>query len=138
MFSRLLIGIAVVLAPLVAAPSVAHAAQAPGKLASGATLWANQSVRSPGGRYFLTQQADGNLVFYRAPRTPVWSTKTGGNGVRTVMRKDGNLVVSTAADRTLFETHSSGAPGAWLSVSDDGDLKLYTPDRRVLWQPVTG
>ncbi|WP_169736855.1 curculin domain-containing protein [Pseudonocardia spinosispora] len=128
----MLISAAVVLSSVVV-PGVASAAPATGVLASGATLTANQSVRSANGRYSLIHQSDGNLVFYAGPGKPVWSSQTTGKGARTVMQTDGNLVVYSAANKPVYDTSTGGNPGATLAVQDDGNLVIYSASKKALW-----
>lgn len=127
----------------VAAPALASAApgtdvlraapSGPGVLASGASLSPSQTLRSRNGQYELAQQADGNLVLYRAPRTVVWSSQTSGEGNRTVMQTDGNLVVRSKANAPLFHTGTAPNPGAVLAVQDDGNLVVYSTSNKALW-----
>lgn len=143
MFAKMLLSAAILLSSLAAmpAPTVVPASASKasavesGKLTPGATLRANQSIYSTNRSHVLTQQSDGNLVFYKTPRTPIWSTHTIGQGHRTVMQTDGNLVVLSATNEQLFETRTSCCSGSWLAIENDGRLILYSADNRVLWSP---
>jgi hypothetical protein len=102
-----------------------------GGLAAGQKLTSGNAVRSPNGTYSLQQQTDGNLVLYRG-RTPLWSSKTSGTGVFSLMQTDGNLVVYRGT-KALWSTSTGGHAGASLAVQDDGNLVIYGKDHRVVW-----
>ena len=102
-----------------------------GGLESGQKLTAGNAIRSYNGEYSLLQQTDGNLVLYRG-KTPLWSSKTTGSGVYTLMQKDGNFVVYQGT-KPLWSSNTSGNAGASLTVQNDGNLVVYGKDHRVLW-----
>jgi len=101
------------------------------KLQSGHILPVGRGVRSPNGTYSLQQQTDGNLVLYRG-KTPLWSSKTTGSGVFSLMQTDGNFVVYRGT-KPLWSTGSGGHAGATLAVQDDGNLVVYGKDKKPLW-----
>lgn len=135
MLKKLLASVVIVVTWSGAAPASASAAvpSGPGVLASGATLAPDQSLRSRNGQYQLIQQTDGNLVLYRAPRSVVWSSQTTGEGNRTVMQADGNLVVRSKSNAPLFHTGTAPNAGAVLAMQDDGNLVVYSTAGKALW-----
>ena len=70
---------------------------------SGGRLMQNQYIRSGDGRYSLRMQADGNLVVYGPGSHALWNTRTSGN------------------------------PGAYVAYQTDGNLVVYPSDGRPLW-----
>ncbi len=135
LLKKFILGAVLVLAPLIAAPAVADAAPAAekGVLASGATLTVGQSLSSKDGRYKLYQQADGGLVLRDPKGNALWSSNTGGVGVKTVMQEDGNLVQVSARGETLFDTQTGGNAGAFLAVQNDGGLVVYAKGGEPIW-----
>ena len=111
----------------------------PGLMPAGASLSSGQSLISPTGRYRLTLQSDGNLVEYTAGGTDTWSSSTGPSGAVAVMQGDGNFVVYDAASHALWSSQTSGKSGAYLLLSDDGQLSvLSVTGAATLWQPTPG
>jgi hypothetical protein len=49
-----------------------------------------------------------------------------------LLQSDGNLVEYTASG-VLWQTNTSGYPGAWLGVQGDGNVVLYTSSNVPLW-----
>jgi surface antigen len=89
----------------------------------GDTLFANQSVWSPDGRFRLTMQGDGNLVEY-GPGGAWWSTMTAGSGgTRFVQQGDGNGVVYSSS-RAVWANMTMNS-GAYLNVQSDGNIVTY-------------
>jgi len=72
-------------------------------LASGESLFANESVWSQNGAYQLIMQNDGNLVEY-GPSGALWASNTGTPGSWAIMQGDGNLVVYTSSGTPVFAT----------------------------------
>jgi len=95
-------------------------AQNCGVLSTNAVIQANGEVVSCDGRTEFVMQGDGNLVLY-VRHIPVWATNTGGSDAnQAVMQPDGNLVVRNAAGAVLWQSSTSGHPGAFVRVQDDG------------------
>ncbi|MEV0400473.1 hypothetical protein [Actinoallomurus sp. NPDC050550] len=103
-----------------------------GILGPGQSLRTGDGVRSPNGVYSLFQQTDGNVALYKG-KEALWSTKTQGAGVYSVMQTDGNWVVYSAAGKPLWYSNTANNAGASLAVQDDGNLVIYATDHRVLW-----
>ncbi|MHA3704742.1 L,D-transpeptidase family protein [Jatrophihabitans sp. YIM 134969] len=94
------------------------------------------ALRSPDGRFALTQQTDGNLVL-RAPEGPLWSSRTVGGRNETFVQSDGNVVIRSPAGAALWTTGTAGAgSGVRLTVQSDGNLVL-TAGSRTAWQTRT-
>jgi hypothetical protein len=91
----------------------------------GQTLTAGEALRS-GNWHTLVMQFDGNVVLYNGSNVPIWSTNTGGYAYPTVliMQSDGNMVLYGSTG-PLWASNTSGNPGAFLAVQDDGNLVIY-------------
>lgn len=122
-------------------------------LPSGWTLSPGQGVYSDDGRYLLTMQSDGNLVYYRTSDWAVrWYTNTAGlPGTTLTMQGDGNAVTyytppvilpgkggvpqyqkETPATYATWWSNTSGFPGAILTAENNGDLVVYH-NGQALW-----
>lgn len=84
-------------------------------------------------RTHLTMRADGNLVITDENGAVRWSSHTSGQGDYAVLQSDGDLVVRTAAQQTLWSSGSGGHDGARLVLQNDGDVTILATDGRVLW-----
>ncbi len=107
--------------PAHAAPARA-AAGAPGgdRLLPGETLPPGQSLTS--GHDTLTMQANGNLVLAAPGRTPIWTSRTAGNGgASLVMSPGGNLAVVAPGGQTLWSAGTGGHSGATLILLPNGN-----------------
>jgi Bacterial Ig domain len=93
-----------------------------GVLASGHRLYANQRLYSPNGAFYLTHQADGNLVLY-GPGGAYWASMAFSAGGYTEMQGDGNLV---SYGPGAYWATMTFAPGATLSVQNDGNIVIYS------------
>jgi hypothetical protein len=97
-------------------------------------LYPGEAIWSSDGRFYLTYQADGNLVLYRSDAVPLWHSHTDGTSVgRALMQLDGNLVVYDASERPVWASGTNGHDNAWLIVQSDGNLVLYSASGRPLW-----
>jgi peptidoglycan/xylan/chitin deacetylase (PgdA/CDA1 family) len=77
-------------------------------VAPGSRLASGASLESPNGQFLLVMQADGNLVAATASGHPLWQSKTSGN------------------------------PGAFAVMQTDGDLVVRSATGRSLWASDTG
>ena len=77
-------------------------------------------------------QGDGNLVEYGA-NSVVWETATNFNGADAVMQGDGNFVVHSSAGSAAWASRDGGNPGAYLSLSNVGQLAVLSPSGLLLW-----
>jgi hypothetical protein len=107
-----------------------------GQLAAGGQIANNQSLCSPGNKYALSMQNDGNLVVYQLKAGGgghgTLATMTNGNSTPTTtyatIQTDGNFVVYSAptqspGDKAIWATMSSGANSV-LSISDAGVVEV--------------
>ena len=97
-------------------------------LTSGSELQSGQSVRSPDGRFSLTLQADGNLVWQEGDAV-LWHSGTDGTEeAKCCMQADGNLVIYGKREGTvvpIWASETSGLSGATLSCQNDANLVIY-------------
>jgi len=109
----------------------------------------DQAIYSCDGRFRLYLQADSNLVLSQKGSggdysIALWSTKpllagTDISDVRLIMQDDGNLVVYNNSRTPLWHTGTYGHPGAYLKISDTGDMKVRSADgSSVYWTANTG
>lgn len=99
-------------------------------LPSGGAMKPGTVFLSPGGKYELAYQTDGNLVVYeRSPRTALWSSRTNGiAALELVMQPDGNVVARKPDSSAAWSSNTAGNTGAVLSLQDDGNLVVYRKD----------
>ena len=69
-----------------------------------------------------------------------WGTATEGNpGAYIILQSDGNLVVLTSDDKTLWHSHTDGIRNIdHLIMQNDGHLVLYKNDGSAAWWHRTG
>lgn len=104
-------------------------------LPSGASLFDGQSLVSPNGRFKLAMQSDGNLVLY-GDGLVLWDSGTLNDAPDTAMMQgDGNFVIYKA-NRPIWSsgTSSSGRGLYRLAVQNDGNVVVYSPANKPLWQ----
>ncbi len=105
---------------------------------------------SPNGAYTLIMQSDGNLVLYAnsagGGQTAVWASQNPPVGNSSINR-NGIEAGSTAVvsqngvfgvwypnqNTTQWATFTSGYPGAYVAVQNDGNLVLYSSSSAALW-----
>jgi len=109
-----------------------------GGLASGEALGRGQSVQSCNGRANLVHQTDGNVVLYDAV-SHLWASWTGGRTDTTwfVMQTDGNLVLYSSSGAAVWNSGTSGNPGARLSLRDDCNMVITGTSGQTLWSSNT-
>ncbi|SDI97803.1 D-mannose binding lectin [Frankineae bacterium MT45] len=104
------------------------------QLVAGQALFAGQTLTSASGWYWVTMQADGNLVVYEnelvgtgSAVVAIWSSRTNGNpGAHFQLQSDGNAVVYSAGNKALWSTRTFGAgPDVRFIMQSDGNLVLY-------------
>jgi hypothetical protein len=95
----------------------------PNRLNANESISVNNSIWSENSAHRLTMQGDGNLVLYQYG-IPRWDSKTFVPNCTAIMRADGNLVISNSANNQVWESRTSGHPGASLIVQDDGNLVI--------------
>lgn len=94
------------------------------RLEAGTWLWPGDTIQSK--YWFLTMQADGNLVFYRkAGMVALWSSGT--HGAFAQLQTDGNLVVDDSTGHNLWGTGTGGTLQAAydMGIYSDGTLKIF-------------
>lgn len=105
----------------------------PTQLKPGLRLTAGQALRSPNGKYTLTQQPDGNLVLADDAKRLQWSSQTPSNaGAYTSFERDGDLVVYAKSGAALWRS-ATGGKGALLEVHDDGNAVVSQAGRQEVW-----
>jgi len=103
-------------------------------LPSGARLFDGQSLVSDNGRFSLDMQADGNLVLYGAGLV-LWDSGTVHDAPDyAILQGDGNFVIYKGL-RPLWSSGTDQATrGLYtLTVQDDGNVVLYSPADKPLW-----
>jgi len=97
-----------------------------------AQLSANQSLRSPNGRFVALLQGDGNFVVFADGR-PGFATRTRAAGAALALQSDGNVVIYDSQGRPLWASGTGGSGGSdQLVMQDDGNLVFYGP-RGAVW-----
>jgi hypothetical protein len=102
-----------------------------GVLADGSVLTANEGITSPNGEFSLVMQGDGNLVEYDGA-TAAWSSGSNTAGSVVEMQTDGNLVIYSGSTYK-WQSGTSGNPGAYLVLGDDGVLTIDSASGIPLW-----
>lgn len=94
------------------------------RITASSRVWAaGTSIHSPNGQFWLSLQADGNLVEYGNGRV-LWQTNTRGNtGATLAVRTTGDAVVTSASGQVLWHTGTTGSGNA-LTVTDGGDVQV--------------
>lgn len=123
------------------------AAPAPAKrdtLTAGQELAVGEQLTSADERFRAVLQGDGNFVLYDMVVSTIddsgvrrdkviWSSGTSGAGNRLVQQTDGNVVIYSAGGRALWQTGTSGNPGARFVLQNDANLVVYSASGRALW-----
>ena len=111
----------------------------------GNRLLANQSL-TPGQRlvstngWFWTQIGlDGSLGTSRVQtRLSVWAPQAPEHqNARLDMQADGNLVAYDAGNSPYWSAGTSGNPGAFTELADDGDLAIFNVQNQRVWHSDT-
>lgn len=102
------------------------------------TLFPNQSIASPNGKYTFIYQADSNLVLYKrypsGSQKALWAAGTNGKGGnRCIMQADGNLVIYNAANKPLWSSDTWHDAGSCLVMQDDGNAVIYNAGHKAIW-----
>ena len=106
-------------------------------LLPGEQLTTLQSIFSPNGFAELILQDDGNLCLYQhrpSGRTPTWCSRTnyGPPPRNVIMQANGDLVLFDTDGRQAYTSGTSGHPGSYLAVQDDGEVKIWD-GLQVIW-----
>lgn len=98
-------------------------------LKSGVTFAPGTYIVSPGGKFKLIYQTDGNLVVYNNLTNGfVWNNNRLNTGGHMSMQTDGNLVSYGANNHAIWATGTWRYPGAVATMQDDGNLVVYAKD----------
>jgi surface antigen len=88
--------------------------------------------------YTLQFQNDGNLVLTNKSGQALWATGSEGKAAILVMQADGNLVMYSDRRQPIWASNTSGNPGAFISLQNDGNLVIYQKNRaKALWSTNT-
>lgn len=90
-----------------------------------------QYIISSQGGYMMIMQTDGSLVMYRRDGSIRYRMKK--HGRFALMHANGNFQQLTSGWQTMWETRTAGNPGSFLAIQDDGNLVVYSPEGRPLW-----
>jgi hypothetical protein len=105
----------------------------PAKAKPGLALATGQALRSPNGKYTLTQQPDGNLVLADDAKRVQWASQTSANpGATASFDRSGDLVVYAKGGAVLWRSSTDGQ-GALLEVRDDGNAAVTRADHQEVW-----
>lgn len=96
---------------------------------SGDTLEVGQGIVSPGKKYMLVVQSDGNVVAYNlTSKAPIWSTGTQGRAPSKrpymINQRDGNIVLMEQGGTILWALGKQDKQ-ANLNIQDDGNIVYY-------------
>lgn len=67
----------------------------------------------------------------------LWETNTRGPIKGLYMQPDGNLVLYSSSDTPLWNSATSGNPGAFLAMQIDGNMVIYSSTGTALWSTGT-
>jgi hypothetical protein len=110
----------------------------PSQLPAGTTLRSGEILASSGGRYRLDMQANGNLVLSWEGHV-LWASRTSRHpGAVATMQRDGNFVIYQGR-RPIWSSRTSrhDRTSYYLSVRADGNVVLYSPAHKALWETHT-
>ena len=107
-----------------------------GTLKPGYQLYVLDTLTSADGNYQLMLQDDGDLVLNRInkPHSLIWSAGIKGkHPLKAVMQDDGSFVVYDKEGKELWNSGSTGNPGAVLGFAEDGRLTL-SANGKTVWK----
>ncbi|MER6777912.1 MULTISPECIES: FG-GAP-like repeat-containing protein [unclassified Streptomyces] len=85
----------------------------------------------------LSMLADGNLVITSNANKTLWSAGTAGTGTKAIMQNDGNLVVYKADGSSKAWESKTSAPGGYALLQDRGNLIVYNVNGQSQWSSGT-
>lgn len=101
----------------------------------------NQSIKD--NSYLLSPDAQSVLrinngdVILQANYMTVWHTGTSGAVSGLYMQPDGNLVLYSSTNQPIWNSGTSGNPGASLKLQTDGNMVIYSAQGVALWSTGT-
>lgn len=99
-----------------------------GTLNSGESLIVGQPLSSCDGRFSLLLGQDGDVSVSMGSTRLVATNTSGTDGTLLTMGQDGNLLLRGALGEPLWQSNSTGHPGARLFMQDDGNVVIYSLD----------
>ncbi len=100
---------------------------------SGSNLFVGQKLETADRKYYMTLQADGNLVLY-SPNRAIWSSGTAGKTPAFLaMQGDGNLVLYDTDGRAIWYSGAGGRGSSALTIQADGNLVTYAANGSASW-----
>ena len=104
---------------------------------SAVVLKAGDALISSRGTYSLTLLATGDLVMtLNSTGRTIWSFGTAGHpGATAILERDGNFIVHDSTGKVVKTTGTGGRPpGIYsLTLREDSDLWIYSPDGHFVW-----
>jgi hypothetical protein len=107
-----------------------------GRLLPNSDLLPGQAVLSCDGRFMFSPQASGEVTLQQGSEL-LWTSASQGVPEKLSMQGDGNLVLYTATNDTIWSTATYQHNGADLELKDDGNATIVL-EGTVLWQTGTG
>jgi L,D-peptidoglycan transpeptidase YkuD (ErfK/YbiS/YcfS/YnhG family) len=137
---RVVLRLVVLAATVLSVLAVVSVAQAtpPTTLFAGGRLDAGEMLQSANGSYRLVMQRDGNLVVSTAANRPLWASGTSGNAGAYLVMQGDGNAVVYRAGRALWHTHTAGNAGARLVMQSDANLVVYRSDGTAAWASKRG
>lgn len=127
-FKRLTAGLAAVAVALggvmLAATPAAAATGYTFTVPAGTVMSNGDSIRSSKGQFQFVMQADGNAVVYGTGAQVLWQSGTSGNPGAQLAPQTDGNVVIYGARGAIWQSLSSGKGGTQLTLGDDGNLAM--------------
>lgn len=101
---------------------------------AGFTLYRNQAIYSPDGRYRFIFQDDQNLVLYGPGNAVLWASNTRkSKSDRVTLGADGNFVMSRYNGSVQWQSYTGGHSGATLTFDNAGQININDQDGTAYW-----
>ncbi|MCA1696594.1 MAG: LysM peptidoglycan-binding domain-containing protein [Actinobacteria bacterium] len=97
---------------------------------AGESLGIDQKLTSSNGKYTLIMQGDGNLVLYTESNASVWATRTQGSGAVRASLQDDGNLVLYTKEERRFR--KDVAVAVWASETSGENVRLILQDDRNL------
>ncbi|MGI5196763.1 protein kinase domain-containing protein [Streptomyces sp. CA-288835] len=119
-------------------PSVDARDEAPNEVVVQApySMMSGHVLENADGRTRMVMQKDGNLLITDADRKPLWDANVYGEGNYARFQTDGNLVVRNKDGEALWGAGTSRKAGATLVLQEDGNVVIKLGSN-VLWEANT-